>query len=233
MLSIVSLSLLGAFVGVGLVLSLPQFSPTQGFIKSVTYDGTGRDDPSSHDSDGCPKGSVVINISHDRSTFDVNFGPQLAIVLGPEGGPTNPPDGPYRLRWPEVIEDRSCDLYVKIGSPSGWSYSIKSAVFEGLVDTTEGLNTGLDGYYQFDSPSGNDSMVVEPYHWDGVRYQGKYSLTHTNISDEGVGWSKCGEVDILDISAQVALRNVTASVSTTGFISITRIRDVVIDWKRC
>jgi len=216
------------------VTGLPMDAPTQGFIKSVTYDGTSRDDPLSHDSNGCPEGSAVIKMSKNRSTFNVSFGPQLAIAFGPVNGlPTNPPDGPYRLGWPEVIEDRSCDLQVNINSPPGWSYSIKSAVFEGLVNTTEGLNTGLDGYYQFNNPSGNDTMAVEPYHWNGVRYQGKYSLNHADISDLGVGWSKCGGMDTFDISAQVALRNNTASANTVGFISITGIKDVIIDWKQC
>jgi len=150
-----------------------------------------------------------------------------------DGLPTNPSDGPYRLRWPEVIEDRSCDLHININSPPGWSYSIKSAVFEGLVNTTEGLNTGLDGYYQFHNPSGNDSIVVEPYDWNSVRYQGKYNLTHADISGMGVGWSKCGGMDTLDISGQVGLRNGTANANTIGLISITKISDIIIDWKQC
>jgi len=232
---VASLSLLGTTISTN-AKSLATFvgPPTRGFIKSVTYDGTSRDDPATHDSNGCPKGSVIVSIPSNRSTFSVSFGPQLAISLGPMNNlPTNPSDGPYRLKWPEVIEDRSCDLQININSPPGWSYSIKSAVFEGSVNTTEGLNTGLDGYYQFDSPIGNNSVVVEPYHWNSFRYQGKYSFTHANISDAGIGWSRCGGMDTVDISAQVALRNVTASASTTGFISITKIRDVIIDWKQC
>jgi len=218
----------------GLTHPMDNKAPTQGFIKSISYDGTSRDDPSSHDSNGCPKGSAVVNISQDKSTFSVNFGSQLAIALGPvDNLPINPSDGPYRLRWPEIIEDRSCDIHVNINSPPGWSYSIKSAVFEGLVNTTEGLNTGLDGYYQFHNPSGNDSMSVEPYHWNSVRYQGKYKLPHANISSTGVGWSKCGGIDTLDISAQVALRNNTANANTIALISITKISNVIIDWKQC
>lgn len=227
---IISLSFL-----VAIVTPINNKPPTQGFIKSVIYDGTSRNDPSSHDSNGCPIGSAVINISKDRSTFSINFGPQLAITLSPMGNlePTNPSDGPYRLRWPEVIEDRSCDLHIDINSPPGWSYSIKSAVFEGLVNTTEGLNTGFDGYYQFHNPSGNESMVIEPYHWNNVRYQGKYNLTHADISSMGIGWSKCGGMDTLDISAQVALRNNSVNANTIGFISITKIRDIIFDWKQC
>jgi len=235
----------------------------KGMIKSVTYDGMGRDYPGSHDSNGCPPGSATVSISKDKSTFNVKFGPQLAVDLmgaklrasvnsplrdseskGPKGNEprhrfvrreSDSTNGAYELRWPEVIEDRTCDLHISVSPSPGWSFSVKSFTFQGFVDTTNGLYTGLDGYYQFldPNPASNSSMVVEPYHWIDTPHKGSYSIVHNNISGAGLGWSKCGEVGTLDIAAQVALRNTTATVDTIGSISITEVKDFVLDWKQC
>jgi hypothetical protein len=93
-------------------------NPTQVYINSISYGGT-----------GCPQGSVGQFISADRTTFTIIFDSMVASIG----------------TGVALTENRkNCQLNIDLQYPSGFQYSVLSTEFRGYAS----LGTGITGVQQ-------------------------------------------------------------------------------------
>jgi hypothetical protein len=98
-------------------------NPTQVYINSISYGGT-----------GCPQNSVGSFISADRQTFTLIFDKMVASIGGGAA----------------VTENRkNCQINMDLQYPSGFQYSILSTQFRGYAYLQSGISGTQQATYYF------------------------------------------------------------------------------------
>jgi len=98
-------------------------NPSQVYVQSITYGGS-----------GCPQGSVATSFSDDRTTFTMIFDSFIASV------------GPG---VPNTESRKNCQINVNLHIPQGWSFSIASADYRGYVQLPAGMSATQKSIYYF------------------------------------------------------------------------------------
>jgi len=110
-------------------------NPTQVYINSITYGGT-----------GCPQGSVGSFISADRTTFTLIFDSYVASI-GPDVAATE--------------TRKNCQLNVDLEYPSGFQYSVLSTEYRGYADLDAGVTGVQKATYYFSGQSAQVSAETD------------------------------------------------------------------------
>jgi len=124
-------------------------NPTQVYINSISYGGT-----------GCPQGSVGSFISPDRQTFTLIFDSYVASI------------GPG---IPITLARLNCQLNIDLQYPSGFQYSILGTQFRGYAGLDAGINGLQQATYYF---SGSSSQVSSSTSFKGP-ISSDYSIADT------------------------------------------------------
>jgi hypothetical protein len=107
----------------GLALATPEIDPSQIYLSSISYGGT-----------GCPQGSVGSSFSNDRQSFTLIFDSFVAST-----GPGVP--------LPE--SRKNCQLNLNVHMPQGFSYSIATFDYRGYVQLPAGATAEQKSIYYF------------------------------------------------------------------------------------
>jgi hypothetical protein len=97
--------------------------PTQVYLQSITYGGS-----------GCPQGSITQSLGADRSTFTLSFD-QFAASKGPG--------------IPASQASRSCQLNLNLKIPQGWQYTIATIDYRGFVSLPKRMKATQQATYYF------------------------------------------------------------------------------------
>jgi hypothetical protein len=114
-------------------------NPTEVFVESVTYDGT-----------GCPQDSVTSSFSQDRTGFTLQFD-QFVASKGP-GVPAE-----------DAV--KTCQLNLNLKVPQGWQYSIGTIDYRGFVSLPKRMKATQQTTYSFEGdaePASADTTFVGP-----------------------------------------------------------------------
>jgi hypothetical protein len=99
-------------------------NPTEVFVQSITYDGT-----------GCPEGSVAQSFSADRTSFTLIFD-QFVATKGPGVAPSE--------------NTKTCQVNLDLKVPQGWQYSIGTVDYRGFVALPKKMKAKQETTYYFD-----------------------------------------------------------------------------------
>ena len=185
-------------------LALPSNSPAGVYIAGFSYGGT-----------GCPQNSVGYQYNPDNTAVTLIFDKFVATDF---------------VDATATDKRKACQLTVDIRVPQGWSYSIATVDYRGLVDLPVGGTAEQTAIYYFQSNIANYKSKVN--------FVGPVSKDYNirNTVDLGTTvWSECNAVIPVNVKTEV---RVSVPKGETGTITTDTIDAKVkqiygLQWRRC
>lgn len=181
------------------------------YVESIDYSGN-----------GCPSGSVAINISDDGKAFTVLYD---SFYVDFENA-----RNPTRI----VV---TCNLGISLHVPQGWSYGLFSLDTRGYASLDRGVNGWQSATYRFPSQTG-----VKPINLGAWLGRGPFDddyHAYKSIPLSSVKWSPCdGRSKLLAVKTDITLSKGYRSPRADGIVTVDsqdgELRDQYgLTWRKC
>lgn len=152
-------------------------SPSDVYIKSISYNGS-----------GCPKYSVNENLSSDKKAFTLTFSEYIA-----EAGPG------LSLRDGR----KNCQVTLDLNVPQGWQFSVGTFDYRGFVyleNKSVRATHNTSYYFQGQGRTGRFSQSMKGFKDDYYQYREQVGL-------ESLVWSSCNASRALNINTSISVKN--------------------------
>eukprot|EP00244_Chara_vulgaris_P011557 TRINITY_DN575_c0_g1_i4.p1 TRINITY_DN575_c0_g1~~TRINITY_DN575_c0_g1_i4.p1 ORF type:complete len:264 (+),score=51.55 TRINITY_DN575_c0_g1_i4:45-794(+) len=180
----------------------PSPDPSLVVLEEVTYAGS-----------GCGRGSMKGSLSKDvKSLSPVADDTEMKIVA--KSGP-----------GASLSDSRkNCHYSVIMKHPTGWSYALASAEFDGSIDLDGGATGIQDVYYYFQGVGKNCAIL--PISLDGPKTE-KFQ-TGNRTFEEPLCWSPCNNERYLQINVAARLKG----RGIRGIMSVEK-QKFFLKWRKC
>lgn len=143
---------------------------------------------------GCPADTVLTSISSDGLAFTISF---AAFDV--------------RVDANKSIDNKTCQLAIKLHSPGGLSYAVSEFYYSGYATLPEGTTLSQTATYYFqgtklDPTKTNRTILPDPT--KGKEFDDQFVFTDV-VKTTDMVFSACGTDRLLNVRADMSLRNGT------------------------
>jgi hypothetical protein len=167
---------------------------------------------------GCPQGTAVVTPNRDNTGFSVEYH-QFNAQTGAGTSPTE--------------ARRNCQLGVLITVPSGFTYAVARATYNGYAYLQDGATASEKANYYF---QGQSASVASTHTFSGPMND-RWSVTDV-AAEADIVYAPCGEQRILNINTDLRVRPSAANPKAPNFIVMDTSKGSVrtlyhFQWKQC
>jgi hypothetical protein len=150
---------------------------------------------------GCPKDTVAVALSPDKTAFTVTYSNYIAQV-GPEAKPTD--------------NRKNCQINMKVYVPQGFTYGIVKVDYRGYQELQRGANGRLVAGYYF---QGNSSTDRRTHNFKGEGTGDNWTETDATEFAQVV-WAPCGEQRNFNINTEVRVDRGSSDKKDTSYVTM-------------